>query len=338
MGATASRTPGQCGHGTRADAAPGAGGLPIEEAFPSLDRWAAGNTGIPYAWTFASGRPGPRLLLQALTHGNEVCGAIALDWLLACGIRPTRGTLTFVFANVAAYRSFDPGDPFASRCVDEDLNRVWSADVLDGPRSSTELARARELRVLVDRTEHLLDLHSMTDRCVPLVLAGRRAKALAVARALGMPRDIIVDAGHQGGTRLRDYAFFDDDADARTALLIECGQHWEACAAGVARQSTLRFLSHFDVVDPGFVVAHLDTGALPEQRVIEVTSTVTITSERFEFAMPVNGLDVVPIAGTLLALDGDRRIETPYDDCVLVMPARRPQVGETAVRLGRVIG
>jgi len=43
----------------------------------------------------------------------------------------------------------------------------------------------------------------------------------------------------------------------------------------------------------------------------------------------------VPAAGTLLARDGAREIRTPYDDCVLVMPTRRPRRGETAVRLGR---
>src|SRR5262245_35227595 len=66
----------------------------IEVAFPDLDRWAKGNTGIPYVTTHAASKAGPHVLLQALTHGNEVCGAIALDWLLHEGFRPTRGTVT----------------------------------------------------------------------------------------------------------------------------------------------------------------------------------------------------------------------------------------------------
>ncbi len=118
----------------------------IEIAFPGLARCADGNAGIPYAWTFAARRPGPHVLVQALTHGNEVCGAIALDWLLRQNVRPRCGTLSLVFANVAAYERFDASDPFASRCVDEDFNRLWSAAVLDGPRDSAELRRARELR------------------------------------------------------------------------------------------------------------------------------------------------------------------------------------------------
>ena len=151
--------------------------------------------------------------VQALTHGNEVCGAIALDWLLRSGFRPARGTLTLVFANAAAYQTFDAGDPFASRCLDEDFNRIWDAAVLDGSRCSRELARARELRPFYDRTDFLLDLHSMTDPCPALALSGRRRKGRDLALALGMPQYVVVDAGHQAGRRLRDYAQFDDPLD-----------------------------------------------------------------------------------------------------------------------------
>ena len=310
----------------------------IDVAFPDLDRWAAGNTGIPYAFTFAADDAGPHVLLQALTHGNEVCGAIALDWLLGEGVRPVRGTLSIVFANIAAYRNFDSADPFASRCVEEDFNRLWTAEVLDGTRQSAELARARELRPLYDQIDYLLDLHSMTDPCPPLALAGRRRKGVELARALGLPRHIVVDSGHAAGKRLRDYRFFDDADDPRNALLIECGQHWESAAPEVAKQATLRFLRHFGMVDAAFLVAHLDPTPPPPQQVIEVTTTITIGSDDFAFALPVHGLAVVPEAGTLLARDGDVDLLTPYDHCVLIMPTRRPKKGETAVRLGRFVG
>jgi predicted deacylase len=311
---------------------------PIEVEFPNLDRWAAGNTRIPYAWTFGAARAGPHVILQALTHGNEVCGAIALDWLLDTGFRPSRGTLTVCFANVAAFHDFERSDPFASRCVDEDFNRLWTAEVLDGPRHSADLERARELRPLYDSADYLLDLHSMTDPCPPLALAGRQRKGLLLAQALGMPEHIVVDAGHSAGKRLRDYAFFDDPVDPRNALLVECGQHWERAAPEVARQVTLRFLRHFGMADADFLEAHLDPLPAPAPKVIEVTAAVTIGSDAFEFALPVHGLAVVPHAGTLLARDGDATITTPYDDCVLIMPTRRPKRGETAVRLGRFVG
>jgi hypothetical protein len=309
----------------------------IEIEFPDIARWARGNTGIPYVWRFTAAQPGPRVTLQALTHGNEVCGAIALDALLARELRPARGTLTFVFANVEAYRAFDRAEPFASRCVDEDFNRLWTADVLDGARRTAELVRARELRPCYDATDYLLDLHSMTDPCPPLALAGRQRKGLALAYAVGLPQHIVIDAGHQAGKRLRDYAFFDEPADPRAALLIECGQHWQASAPEVAGQAALRFLRHFELLDPRDAQALIDPAPLPRQRAIEVTDVVTIAGEDFRFEIPVHGLMSVPRAGTILARDGGQPVRTPYDDCVLIMPTRRPRPGETAVRLGRYV-
>jgi len=317
--------------------APAAATPPVEVVFPDLGRWAPGSGSLPYVWRFASDRPGPHVVVQALTHGNEVCGAIALDWLLGQGFRPARGTFTAVFANVDAYQLFDPAEPFASRCVDEDFNRLWTDDVLDGSRTSTELARARALRQVYDAADYLLDLHSMTDPCPPLALAGRQRKGLELALALGVPAHIVVDAGHAAGKRLRDYAFFDDPDDPRNALLVECGQHWERAAPEVARQATLRFLRHFGMVEPEFLDEHLDPQPLPPQRAIEVTDVVTIETDGFAFATPAAGLDVLPKGGTLLARDGNRDVFTPYDDCVLIMPTRQPRRGETAVRLGRFV-
>jgi hypothetical protein len=168
-------------------------------------------------------------------------------------------------------------------------------------------------------------------------MAGLQQKGVALAQALGSPEHIIVDGGHAAGKRLRDYAFFDDAEDPRNALLIECGQHWESSAPEVAKQVTLKFLRHFGMVDAAFLEAHLEPMPAPAQKVIEVTSVVTIVSDSFAFAIPASGLSVVAKGGTLLARDGNAELFTPYDNCVLIMPTRRPKKGETAVRLGRFV-
>ena len=309
----------------------------IDVAFPDLTRYASGNGSLPYVWTLRGERSGPHVLVQALTHGNEVCGAIAIDWLLRENVQPVRGSLSLVFANVAAYESFDRADPFASRCIDEDFNRVWTGDVLDGPRDSVELRRARQLRGLYDRTDMLLDLHSMSEPSPPLALAGMEPKGVALALAIGIPELVVVDAGHAAGRRLRDYGFFSDASDSRAALLIECGQHWERAAPVIAKQAMLRFLRHFDLMDGDWLDAHIERNAPPPQRVVKVTTAITIADDDFRFTIPVHALQTIPSAGTVYALDGGNEIRTPHDDCVLIMPTRRPRRGETAVRLGRFI-
>ena len=76
---------------------------------PDLRPWlATANTGVDGFLTREAQTPGPHVALLALMHGNEIGGAIALDQLLRAGLRPTRGRLTFGFANLEAFARFDP--------------------------------------------------------------------------------------------------------------------------------------------------------------------------------------------------------------------------------------
>ena len=311
----------------------------VELTPPDIEPYRAGNTGIDYVTTFDSGVAGPHVLVTALTHGNEICGAVALDRLLHAGLQPRRGKLTLAFDNIAAYRTFDTRIPTVSRYVDEDFNRLWAAAMLDGPRQSVELTRARALRPIVDAADFLLDIHSMQYATAPLMLAGTLDKSLALARQVGIPELIMCDAGHAAGPRMRDYGGFGDPGSAKTALLIESGQHWERRAAEVATDVMLRFLMALGTVtrDDAEVLAGPDFDAHPRQRVIQVTEAVTITSDKFEFVQDFRGLEVLSPEGTLIGHDDEREVRTPYDDCVLIMPSRRLAKGQTAVRLGRYV-
>ncbi len=311
----------------------------VELTPPDIEPYRAGNTGVEYVTTFDSGKAGPHVLVTALTHGNEICGAIALDRLLRAGLRPRQGRLTLAFDNIAAYRSFDRRYPVASRFVDEDFNRLWDEGTLDGPRQSVELARARTLRPFVDAADFLLDIHSMQYATAPLMLAGTLDRSVALARRVGIPELIMCDVGHAAGKRMRDYGPFGDPASAKTALLIEAGQHWQNRAAEVATDVMLRFLIALGSLsrDDAAPIAGPDFAAQPRQRVIEVTEAVTIEGDNFEFADDFRGLEVLSPKGTLIGRDDGREVRTPYDDCVLIMPSRRLAKGHTAVRLGRFV-
>lgn len=311
---------------------------PIEVDFPDIAAHASGNTGIPYLYRFDSGAAGPHVMINALTHGNEVCGAIVVDDLLRFELRPRRGMLTLSFANVDAYARFDTASPDNARFLDQDLNRVWTAAKLnDLATRSSELDRARAMRPVVDTVDLLLDLHSMHEKSAPLTVAGPRKKGTELALRLGTPGTVICDEGHPEGRRMRDYDGFGDPASPKNALLIECGQHWEKSAVTVARDCTARFLLLAGVVDESDLPAGW-IGLLPdEMRVVRVTEPVVAQSMDFRFAAPYTGLEVFDSAGTVIGWSDGRPIATPYDDCVLVMPSlRQLRPGVTVVRLGRI--
>lgn len=300
---------------------------------PDLSTHREGNTDTPYVHLFASDVPGPTVMINALVHGNEVCGAIVLDHLLRTKVRPKRGTLIVSFANMDAYKRFNPTQPDANRYVDEDMNRVFGR--LHDPEASptSELKRARELRSFIDAADCVLDIHSMSRRSPPLVLTGKTQKALHFASDLGVVSYAVADVGHEAGLRMMDYDGFAVESNPKVCLVLECGWHWARSSLEVAERSVLALLRNLELLDQS------STEPAPDQRhkmrLITVTDRVTIRTDRFRFTKAVVGLEIVEKPGTEFARDGDQSIRTPYDQCILVMPARRLDVGTTAVRLGR---
>ncbi len=134
-----------------------------------------------------------------------------------------------------------------SRFVDEDINRLWDAAVLDGPGRSCELIRAREIRPLIDTVDVLLDLHSMLWPSDPLMLSGRTEKGRRLARGIGVPELVVADHGHVGGPRLIDYARFSDPDSPFAANLVEAGQHWEPETVDTIWPAVAGLLRHLDM-------------------------------------------------------------------------------------------
>ena len=308
----------------------------VELQAPDISRWREAGSGVDGVHVLESGRSGPTVLVQALTHGNEICGAIALDGLLSEGLSPLRGRLILVFANLEAYARFDPADPHSSRCVDEDLNRVWGDDRLFGAGDSVELRRARALQPFVDQADLVLDIHSMSEPCRPIMVCGTADKNAAYARELGVPGDLLLDTGHPAGLRMVERGGFSDPSSPKRALLIECGQHWERSAADVAVDTLVRFLRLTGMVDEAWAAARLRRQPPAIQRTVRVTEPVVARSADFRFLVPVVSLGEGHAAGTPIAQDGDHVWRAPYDDCVLVMPGMNHlKPGNTMARLGR---
>lgn len=301
--------------------------FPVSVTPPDLAPWLAGNTGVAGFHSFAAPRSGPHVLILGLIHGNEICGAIVIEALLRSGFRPERGRLTLGLANIDAFRRFNPANPTASRFIEEDLNRVWDTALLDGPRRSAELDRARRMRPVIDSADIVFDLHSMLWPSDPLLLSGPSRRGRNLAMAIATPGLVVADGGHAGGRRLLDYHRFTDEAGEAVCVLVEAGQHWVPGTAGQMQASVAALLSHLGMMKP------VPPSAPP--RFAEVTRIVTATTARFAFVRPFRGGEVVERSGTLIAWDGSAEIRTPHDDCLLVMPSLKTGRGHTAVRLAR---
>lgn len=297
---------------------------------PDLTPWIAGNSGIAGVWRFEAPRPGHDVLVTALIHGNELCGAWAAVAALEAGLRPRRGALTFAFCNLAAFPK--------ARAVEQDLNRVWGDLGRRAEPKTAEQRRALELLPFAERADWLLDLHSMHHPGPPLVLTGLQPRHIALAAEIGAPALVVADAGHAEGLRLRDHGRFGrDEDDGSRSLLVECGVHNDAATRDVAVDVMARFLVAAgsiaeDDVPPGWLQPRPAA-----QQFVEVTEAVTaLPGEPPSFAGAWHTGQRIERAGTLLGWNGGRPFRTPYDGCTVIMPSlRHAKPGGTIVRLAR---
>jgi predicted deacylase len=340
--------------------------LPSEIVFELLPRdlsaYRKGNTGIPYAFLFDSGVPGPRVAINALTHGNEFCGMVAVCALLDAGVRPERGSLSLSFANVQAYESFDRSKPFESRQLVHNLNRIWSDAELNGSERSPELDRAREMRSLFDPAYALLDIHSTSTPFEPFFVYSTNAHsraATALADGIGFPAlQLLMPGGMQTGTPLIEYGPFSPRRAAALAsphapgaggaVVVECGQHFLARAGVVATQVALAFLKYTGSLSQTSAsqwsqrltgVDFFAANDAPRPQRYELVSTHVIRTPQLRWLRPLKGLEVFA-KDELIGHDGDFEVRAPCDGCTIFMPLpgyRAPVPGREGAYFARQI-
>jgi predicted deacylase len=313
---------------------------PLEVLPRDISSYRQGNTGIDYVHRFASGRPGPHVLVNALTHGNEICGMVAATHLLDAGVRPKVGTLTVSFANVEAYEAFDIERPYDNRQLVHNLNRIWSPAMLDGAEQSPELRRARALRPVLGAADYILDIHSTRAPVQPFWVYPEFERNAGLALAVGNPLvHLVMPVGGAPGTGVTAYGRHGEAGVDGGAVVVECGQHFSQSAADLATDVTLRFLAHLGLVDavPGMpektpAKTPAMTPAKTPARRFRLLEVHMVKTEGFAFARPVLGFETFH-KGELIAVDAGEEIRSPCDDCTIFMPTRAPLVGREGVYL-----
>ena len=208
--------------------------------------------------------------------------------------------------------------------------------MLDGARRSVELDRAREIRPLIDTVDVLFDLHSMLWPSDPLILCGTSPKGKRLAFGAGVPGwwwPITAMPAAGGSSTIRALP---TAATAVPPALWKPGSIGQSATVDTMLASVAGLLRHL-----GWWCA---IAALPEAGAATAAAFRrghhAVIPQRPAISpscSPYRGGDVIPRRNTLIALDGETEIRTPYDDCLLIMPSLRPSRGHTAVRLARFV-
>ncbi|HEY4203173.1 MAG TPA: succinylglutamate desuccinylase/aspartoacylase family protein [Devosiaceae bacterium] len=310
--------------------------LDCQIPFRDISAYAAGNTGIPYAFTFDSGVPGPHVLITGLSHGNEPGGRDTVTMLLDRGVRSLRGRLSLALLNIAAYHGGNGVDPYGTRFIDQDFNRVWDDAMLDGDVRSVELDRARELRPLVATADVLLDIHSTPYEAAPYFVLTPGSKAVGLAERLQLPRTrMLFEQGSAHSPTIANYRQFSDPASSAVAVSLETGLFFARTSAAAGLSSAIRLLRLYGLLGPedhADLVTWDDPGPVRLVRVLspEVVSTADI-------ALLFRPADFRPrLKGEVVAYDAGRPIHAPFDGAVPLWIKQKFEAGILAFMWARL--
>ena len=214
---------------------------------------------------------GPRLIITGAVHGNEICGTLAIERVMADidsgKLHIAAGSVTFVpVTNPLAYA-------LVRRSGDRNLNR----NLFPNPDPQDfEDQVANWLCPLLAQHDVLLDLHSFNADSAPFVMMGpldndgplqpfRHAdQERALARRLGVHRFVdgwLATYGQGVQRRMSDqsqlatvlrYGVGTTEFMRSTggyALTLECGQHDDPAAPEVAYRAIMNTLAFLKVID-----------------------------------------------------------------------------------------
>jgi len=323
---------------TAADAAAAAPVYPVEIAPADLSPYRASATGVDYVHRFDSGAPGPHVMVNALTHGNELCGMVVVKRLLDAGIRPRAGSLTLSFANIAAYEQFGP-DRLEARFVDRDFNRLWHDELLAADTQSVEARRAHQLRPVLRTVDRLLDLHSTWHALLPFFVLAPLPRARALADQLAVPaRQLLLPAAtwHEG-YHLIDYGALRAPDGVAVGLIAECGQHFARSSVDNAWRAAIRFLQVHGTLDADSAEALCPgvAAAAPVER-FEIVQPYIAATDDVRLSCSYGGF-VRFGKGEQAGVDGTAPVLAPFEGAVLLAPRPLPRAGQQAFSWGQML-
>ncbi len=209
---------------------------------------------IPGVLKIGGTKPGPVLIVSAMTHGNEPSGLAAIHAVHALRDQ-LQGTVYAVINNLVAGAKYFEAKTFEEkrRCRFDQLNmNRLPEDVLDRRSSSepSEIRRANELYPLLKDAEGGLDVHSTLLPTTPMLIDIKgRTEDLdrlsdGIPIVMRVTNIVPVQVGYPAGS-----LYGGIDCDDVPVLEVESGSHEEPAAIRTAVHSAIAFLTKFGALD-----------------------------------------------------------------------------------------
>jgi predicted deacylase len=279
---------------------------------------------IPGAVRITADAPGPRAVLFAGVHGDEVSGIHAVEKLFfdffTEARRLQKGSLTLVRANALAIAA-------ERRYVKHNLNRLYKGSYgTEIDRSSYEFCRAQELKTILESCDYFLDLHSAPIAQDAFLVAEK--EAVDFYRKLGIPKIMTGWGKFSGGAIGGDGESY-ANAHGATSATLESGSHFEKRSNDVAYQAVVSFLSLLGMI------TGVREQPSPPLEIVDVYVVVTKDFDDFRYAGEPGNFKLIK-KGDAFAFQNDRPMTVREDTYLLIpMKPEDTKVKEEVCYLGR---
>lgn len=272
-------------------------------------------------WDITTDLQGKTITILGSIHGNEPCGAQAIEWLLEeLKVHPIlSGHLKLVIGNPKALAK-------NTRFIHVDMNRLYGGSIkgVDILEHWFELERIEEIKAAIKGSEILLDLHSGTTAMPPMTCNANSKEHIELASIF--PIEFITTGWDGSTTGVGGDEYM--DSQGGLGLTVECGQHNSDSSFRVAKKAISSLLHHCGMWKHDRNVEHIGT---PSH--VAVTKTLYAEGDSFTFHLDcLDNFSVIP-KGTHIATDWKREIYADKE-YILLMPKPTPLRGQEACYLG----
>jgi len=185
-------------------------------------------------YTLESNKPGPTISIMGAIHGDEFCGAQAIEEIKD-SLQITKGKVHMIIANRPALEQ-------NTRQINFNMNRIFQDNLPPEVKQKYEFARAQEIRGILDQSDMLLDIHSSGPGSQPFIIT--EANSFKYITNLEFTNVLTgIDAFHPGST---DGYMFNQN---KVGICIECGFNQDPNSVRIAKQGIHDFLGTLDMID-----------------------------------------------------------------------------------------
>lgn len=273
-----------------------------------------------------SNTAGPDLLVLGAIHGNEVCGALAINKVIDLFDSKTwtlqKGTITFVpISNLLAYEK-------GVREIDVNLNRVIKK--YKKPKLYEEHL-AHNIASLIEKCDWLLDIHSFHTDGEPFVFQDYDdEETKSFCKILGP--DYIIRGWNEMYANLGSVEPVCDTITFAKSLgitgaVIECGEHTNPQNIDVAIDAIQKTLQHLNMVKTKPDITELNEATV-------ITGKILVHKKK-EGALVKPWRNLAHFKkGEVIAKYKDGTTERAPYNCVIILPSINAKIGDEWFYLG----